>query len=246
MRLQVALTPGWAADVRQQICIVVDVLRASSTLITMFQRGIREVIVAPTVDKARRLATELGQDYILCGEVGGLPPPGFHFGNSPKQFSQMDLSRRRAIFATTNGTRAMSQVADAALVLVGAILNATSVAKAALSAAHIGHGITIVCAGQSGGAAFALEDAVGAGAIAQAIVENGSVEMDDGATATLALYRIYADDLASALQTSEHGHGLARLALAEDLVFCAQKDLYRQVPRLGRDAAGRFVLRALS
>lgn len=244
VRVTVALAPALLGEPGGRVCVVVDVLRACSTMVTMFQRGVAEVVVAAGVEEARRLARELDAGWLLCGEAGGLPPPGFHYGNSPSQFSRLELGGRRVVFATSNGTRALAQVAAAPLVLAGALLNATAAARAALATAAPTQGVAIVCAGEEGGRAFALEDAIGAGAIVAAMAEQSELELSDGARAALALYQAHQGDLAAALALSEHGRQLARLGLAEDLAFCARRDLYPLVPRLERDRAGRLVLRA--
>ena len=103
MRLDVALTPNLLADFSGRVCIVVDVLRASSTIVTMLERGAEEVLLAPTIEGARGLHQELPR-YLLCGEEGGVPPPGFDYGNSPSEFSAIDLKGQRVILRTSNGT----------------------------------------------------------------------------------------------------------------------------------------------
>ena len=96
MRLDVVPVPALLIDLSGQVCIVVDVLRASSTIVTMLERGAQEVLLAPTIEEARSLHQELPR-YLLCGEEGGLPPSGFDYGNSPSEFSALDLKGQRAI-----------------------------------------------------------------------------------------------------------------------------------------------------
>ena len=249
MRLDVALVPALLADPSGQVCIVVDVLRASSTIVTMLERGAQEVLVAPTIEEARRLHQEL-PGYLLCGEEGGLPPPGFDYGNSPFEFSALDLKGQRGILCTSNGTRAILAAAGAPLVLVGCLLNATAVASAAWrEAAAQGLAIAVVCAGEEGGAAFAPEDALGAGAILDAIVETSrdwptTLELTDETRAALEYYRAQRGREERALQETAHGRDLLALGLGQDLAFCARRDRFAAVPGLERDERGRLVLRA--
>lgn len=245
IKVDVALTPGLAGETEGKICVVVDVLRASSTLAVMFDRGITDVVIAGSVSEALGLKAWLGDDYLLCGEVGGLPPDGFDYGNSPTEFAQLNLDGRRAILATTNGSKLLAELHDAAEVYVGSILNASAVAQSVASASLVSaRDITIICSGESGGTAFSLEDAIGAGAIASQLADRDDVEMLDGASAAIAIYRSAEADIANALGITEHGRDLARLGLTTDLEFCARLNSSSAVPRLHKSEAGYTVLRA--
>jgi len=251
VRLDVALVPTLLADFSGRVCIVVDVLRASSTIVTMLERGAEEVLLAPTVEEARRLHQELPR-YLLCGEEGGLPPPGFDYGNSPSEFSAIDLKGQRVILCTSNGTRAILAAAGAPLVLVGCLLNATAVASAALGEATArGLDIAVVCAGEEGGSAFAAEDALGAGAIVDATVDPSrrwpaALQLTDETGAALERYRAQRGREEAALQETAHGRDLLALGFGQDLTFCAQRDRSAAVPRLQPGEEGRPVLRAYS
>ena len=236
------LVPSLRGDLSRQVCVVVDVLRASSTIVTMLEQGVEEVLLATTISEARRLAREL-PGYLLCGEEGGLPPAGFDYGNSPREFSTLDLKSRRAILCTSNGTRALLAAAAAPLVLVGCLLNAAAVAGAAATAAATGGlDITIVCAGDEGGTAFAAEDALGAGAILDALVTAGgrgpaSLELTEEARSALESFRAQRGREEAALGERPHGRELAALGLADDVSFCARIDACTRVPRLERAQA---------
>jgi len=251
VKLDVALVPALLADFSGQVCIVVDVLRASSTIVTMLERGAQEVLLAPTIEEARSLHREL-PGYLLCGEEGGLPPPGFDYGNSPFEFSTLDLKGQRVILCTSNGTRAILAAAGAPLVLVGCLLNATAVASAACrEAAARGLDIAVVCAGEEGGSAFAEEDALGAGAIVGAIVEPGrrrptALQLTDETRAALDYYRAQRGREETALRETAHGRDLLALGLGRDLAFCARRDKFAAVPRLQPGDEARLVLRAYS
>jgi len=251
VRLDVVPVPALLIDLSGQVCIVVDVLRASSTIVTMLERGAQEVLLAPTIEEARSLHQELPR-YLLCGEEGGLPPSGFDYGNSPSEFSALDLKGQRAILCTSNGTRAILAAADAPLVLVGCLLNATAVASAACrEATGRGLGIAVVCAGEEGGSAFAAEDALGAGAIVDAIVDSSrrwptAPETTDEARAALEYYRAQRGREEAALQETAHGRDLLALGFGQDLALCGQRDRLAAVPRLQRGEEDRLVLRAYS
>jgi 2-phosphosulfolactate phosphatase len=251
VRLDVIPVPALLADLSGKVCIVVDVLRASSSIVTMLERGAQEVLVAPTIEEARRLHREL-PGYLLCGEEGGLPPPGFDYGNSPSEFSALDLTGQRVILCTSNGTRAILAAAGAPVVLVGCLLNATAAASAAWrEAAALGLGIAVICAGEEGGSTYAAEDVLGAGAIVHAIVDPDrrwptALELTDEARAALEYYRAQRGREEAALQETAHGRDLLALGLGRDLAFCARRDRFAAVPRLERGEGDRLVLRAYS
>jgi 2-phosphosulfolactate phosphatase len=258
MNIDVAFLPSLLREPERYVCVVVDVLRASSSLVVLFERGVEEVLPAASIPEARRLARERPH-YILCGERGGFPPRGFQYGNSPAEFAQLDLAGRRVILCTTNGTKALARVKTAPLVLVGALLNASAAAKAAAeAAAERGLGVAIVCSGEEGGTAVALDDVVGAGAIVDAVLSGGRgarsrrapvrarPELSDGALAALTIYRTGRAHGHSALRGSRHARDLESLGLSEDVAFCARRDAFTAVPCLSRDAEGLPVLRRYS
>ena len=222
--------------------MVLDVLRASSTVVTLLDHGAAPLYVAGTVDAARALAARLPTRPLLCGEVGGLPPAGFDGGNSPTELAAQAIAGRAVVLATSNGTRALAALAAAPAVLVGCFLNAAAVAASARAAALARRGgVAVVCAGDEGGSRFSLEDAVAAGCVVerlQALALEATLELDDGALAAWRLYRSYTaaappdEAAARAFAESWHGRELARLGFTADLAYCARVDASRVVPRL--------------
>src|SRR5690349_12489561 len=116
--LEVAFLPAAARALERKLCIVVDALRASATVAALLDAGAAEIELAPDVAEARRMAERDRANTWLVGEVGGLAPPGFDESNSPTAILAARPGRRRVVFATSNGTRALGQVADAPCVLV--------------------------------------------------------------------------------------------------------------------------------
>ena len=182
MRIDVALLPRQVPDHSRSVYIVVDVLRASSSLVTLLEQGASPVIAAAGIEDARVLRSRL-PEYLLCGEKGGLPPAGFDYGNSPAEFSRVELTGRGAILATSNGTRMLAALAPAPAVLVGCLLNRTAAAEAALRVARKQElDIAVICSAALGGSTFVLEDALGAGAVVEAALEaEASLEASDAA-----------------------------------------------------------------
>src|SRR5690242_14829651 len=101
MILDVAFLPLVALALERKVCIVVDALRASATAVAMLDAGAREILLAPNVDEARRLAERDRAGHWLIGEVGGQAPAGFDYSNSPTALARADLAQRQVIFATS-------------------------------------------------------------------------------------------------------------------------------------------------
>ena len=246
MRVEVTFVPRLASDVEAKVCVVIDVLRATSTLVVLIEKGVREVVVCGTLAEARRIARRTG--YLLCGEVNSLPPPDFDYGNSPTEFAALDLGGRSAVLFTSNGTRALRRVAGAQTVLAGALLNRRAAAGAALAEAAqtaVGAdcGIAIVCAGRGHGHYFSLEDAYAAGALVDSLLAEGKAaglrpRLWNDALAALRLYRSYRGRALACFRQADHGRSLIDLGLGHDLEFCARTDVSTAVPRLRRGEDG--------
>jgi 2-phosphosulfolactate phosphatase len=240
MRVDLAFTPAGLVP-RGRVCIVIDVLRFSSALVTMFARGLDVAIVASSLEEARRLSRQ--NNGLLCGERGGRPPTGFDFGNSPAEFQELDFSGKRAVLYTTNGTRAIARAARADALFVGALLNLRAVAQLASDEAHNrGATLTLVCAGEDRGTAFSLEDAYCAGAFVNAVAQWS--ELTDGAAAGLRIFHSFRGSADQALRQSAHGRALINLGSETDVELCARTDVFDAVPRLAGQIDGAWMLRA--
>ncbi len=240
MRIDVALLPDRIADT-DSVFVVVDVLRASSAIVTLLERGVPAIIPAASLEEARQLRERL-PDSLLCGERDNLPPPGFDYGNSPTQFAALELKGRRSILTTSNGTRALAQLAAAPAVLVGALLNREAAAKAMLAlAAERGRDATAVCAAEA--ASVSLEDVLGAGAIVEAALRlDGSLQPTDAALLARDAFLARRGDLRDALTSAHHGAELVAAGFSVDIDYCARLDVSSVVPMLRRDAAGLLTL----
>ena len=164
MKIDVALVPRAAQVAPGRVLIVIDQIRASTTITTVLDLGCTDLLLAGDVRTARRLGRQTG--FLLAGERLARKPPGFDFDNSPSELARAGLGGRGLILSTTNGTAVLRRLRAADAVLVGCLRNARAVASAAVSlAGSIGpHGsVQVVCAGRLG--RFVLEDAVAAGVI---------------------------------------------------------------------------------
>jgi 2-phosphosulfolactate phosphatase len=234
VEVHVAFLPEEAGDVRRRVAVVIDVLRATTSMLTLLERGCTEVVVAPSLDAARRYAGERAGTR-TAGEQGGLAPEGFEFGNSPAAFARAEVAGSRFVIATTNGTRALHAVRGAPAVFAGCLRNRTAAARAAADTAlQGGFDLTVVCAGREG--RFSLDDAYAAGAVADAVVGHleGRVPhvATDAVLAAQALYRAWPDPLDVFRQTAG-GRNVVAIGLEEDLRYCAVRDGSELAPRVG-------------
>jgi 2-phosphosulfolactate phosphatase len=259
LRLDVALTPQWISNTttatdalrRETVYIVIDVIRATTSLCVLFERGCREVLLASDVAGARALRDQLGPETLLAGEIDAVRPEGFDFGNSPDELARAAVAGRSIVFATTNGTRAIRACSGGRAILAGALRNAQAVAEAALAAVSAGEGshtqmgrsddepddIVVVCSGRDGFPAY--DDTLTAGAIARRVIaaatERGQpVELEGGARIALAtLAGVEASGgIQAALAESGAYQAIARIGLASDLAWCAATDVTAAVPRV--------------
>jgi 2-phosphosulfolactate phosphatase len=213
VRVDVAFTPEEAN--RVPVGIVVDVLRATSTIVQALEGGYRSVFCCAEIEDARALRDELGG--VLAGERRGLDLEGFDLGNSPREFAQARADT--LVLTTTNGTRAIVTAAGSCdVVLVGALLNLDAVADAAR---ELGEGVTVVCAGVEG--RFTLDDAYCAGRIAAAL----GGERSDAAEAAVRLAASFTT-AEEALRASENPH---RERIEADIPWCARESVSLVVPR---------------
>jgi 2-phosphosulfolactate phosphatase len=215
------------------IYVIIDVIRATTTLTLMFDQGAAHVYAAETVEQAQK-AAQIRPGRLLCGERYALPPPGFDYGNSPAQFSQLDLTGRELILATTNGTRALHACPEGATRLIGCFYNAQAVTSWALTLAQEQHSnIAIVCAGKLG--RFALDDATCAGYLVLELQRQRAGELpeiplhlQESAQAALTLYQAY-----KPLGGFEHwaaAQEVIQAGLQDDLRICMQTSASSSVP----------------
>jgi 2-phosphosulfolactate phosphatase len=217
MRVHVAYTP--AETVRAPVAVVVDVLRATSTIVQALASGYRRVLCCAEIDEARELRERLGEG-VLAGERLAQAIPGFDLGNSPAEF--VEPRGETVILTTTNGTRAIAAAAAGAeTVLVGSLLNLAAVADAVREA---GADVEVVCAGVDG--RFTLDDAYCAGRIAALL----GGERSDAAEAAVRL----AGSFASAEEGLQAAENPRQEALGDDLAWCARESVLAVVPRLAR------------
>ena len=212
MRIHVAFTPDEAASAPTGI--VVDVVRATSTIAQALAVGYRRVLCVPEIEQARALREELA-DSVVGGERDAVRIEGFDLGASPREFLEPRASA--LILSTTNGTRSIVTAAERCdEVLIGSLLNLDAVARAA---AERGEDVAVICAGYKG--AFAFDDAYCAGRIVHAL----DGEPTDAAVAAALLADAFPDPL-DGLNARTYGPP----GLDADIEFCARESVLEAVP----------------
>ncbi len=209
--------------------IVIDVLRATTTMATALQSGAEAIQIFDDLDELFRISKRWpAERRLLAGERGGEKLEDFDLGNSPTECTPERVAGKRLFMSTTNGTRALERVRMVPILLTAALTNRAAVVRYLLEEQP--HTIWIVAAGWRGG--FSLEDTLCAGAIACALeVERGSdCAGDDEAIAAMALFEQWQARLPRALRHAHHGRGLAALGCEEDLDYCARLDSVDVVP----------------
>ncbi len=229
-QIRVELLPGTLPPDPEGVCAVVDVIRATTTLVAMAEAGDPEVWIAGDVSTARQAASQLGPRTLLCGERGGLPPEGFDHGNSPREFQDSDLTGRRAVLSTTNGAYAIERWGQSRRTYIAALRNAGAVADRLLEDPNAPT-ITIACAGRSG--ALAIDDVYTAGVIVQRLLQQSSdLNLDESAVTALHVAAAY-PSAEAALAASRSGRALEPVGLWDDVINCAQVDTSNAVPEVG-------------
>ncbi|MCB2407513.1 2-phosphosulfolactate phosphatase [Hymenobacter lucidus] len=211
-------------DLRGKVAVVVDILRATSSIVTALAAGVTHVVPFSELEECRALAV---QGYLTAAERDGRQAEGFDLGNSP--FGYLDgvlaVKGRGVAITTTNGTRALHLSLGADAVVIGAFLNLEAVARFAREQQK---DVVVVCAGWKG--MFNLEDTVFGGALAERLAGEFDTTGSDATLAARQLWEQAKPDLAGYLLQSAHVRRLNSLEAHEDMAFCVQLDTYDLLP----------------
>ena len=230
-------------DLSNTICVVFDVLRATSSMVTALANGL--VSVTPVADIPEALSLKRSDpEMLLAGERHGLRIEGeltggvsFDFGNSPREFTRDRVNGKRLAMTTTNGTRALRACAHARQILVCSFLNLEATARFLEKSAA--SDLMLICSGTFEEAAY--EDALGAGALCDRLWPMfAGAAVADSAYMCRRLYESVRGDLPAAFAEAVNGRRLlSRSELREDVAFCARLDVFAIVVELGKDGRVR-------
>ncbi len=237
-RFDVALLPAAAEPLDDTVVVVVDVLRATTTIVSALANGAAEVIPAPSVEAARKLHQKLGAGSIIGGERQGKIVDGFHQGNSPVEYTPEVVKGKRLILATTNGTVAMEQCRAAREVIIGAMVNVDAVAERVYTEPKV----CVMCSGTD--RIITSEDVCFAGLLMQRVLAKRAAAdleqpfLTDAASIALDHWRSVNQQvqqgkpLADFFRVARGGINLVRIGHDADIVFASNIDSFTSVPIL--------------
>jgi 2-phosphosulfolactate phosphatase len=248
--LEILFTPAEFAtldrrDLSQTTCVVFDILRATTTMVTALANGAKAII--PVAEISEALAIRQRQpEVLLAGERDGLRilaaqtgSVDFDLGNSPREFTRERVADRTVVMTTTNGTRALRACAKARSVLIGSFLNLSATAKWVQQLKP--SNLVVVCSGTVEQAAY--EDVLAAGALCDGIWADYSAgKVADSAQIARQIYQLARNDLLAALRHSRNGRRLSAIPeLAGDVPICVQRDTASFVAELSQDGVVRRI-----
>jgi len=216
-------------ELRGKTAVVIDVLRATSTIVTALQNGAKGVIPVEDMDAAGKMAQNLDSpNYLMCGEKNGVIIEGYDLGNSPHEYTPEAVGGKTLIFNTTNGTKAIKRSSMADRILIGSFLNLETLIRALKKEKNE---IVLVCAGWRG--RLSLEDLLCAGNIIYELTGGKlSNYALDGAKVAFGLFEKFGNDVEGILRISNHAQRLQNLVETDDIGFCCQINSMKILPVL--------------
>lgn len=228
--LEVVFTPEEIKNRRlsDKLIVVIDVLRASSTIITALAYGCRGLVPILSPEQAKEKAQQFKKEEVLLGgEREGRKIKGFDLGNSPREYQKEIVEDKIIIFSTTNGVKTLERVRGALRIIIASFLNLQATFN---YCSKFQGDILLACAGKEG--YFSLEDTVCAGMLINSlrdIYSDTCQEVDTNLTAQI-LYKKFGNNILEMLRKSQHGRYLESIGLRKDLEFCSQLDIFNIVP----------------
>ena len=229
-RLEVCLSPGiydkHAYD--KNLVVIVDILRATSSICAAIHNGVKSIIPVATVEEARQMKE---QGYLVASERDGYVLDFADFGNSPFNFTPEIVFGKEIVYSTTNGTRCIHMACHSKAVVIGSFLNISSLADWLIQQ---NAPVLIFCASWKD--RFSLEDTVFAGALAEKLLDSGKFEsICDAVTASVDLWNLAKVDLLAYIQKAAQKSRLASKGLDDCIEFCLTADQTKVIPVFQND-----------
>lgn len=205
-------------EMRGKTVVMIDVLRASSTIVTALSNGAKGVIPVADMGAGSKISQSMdAKNTLLCGEKDGVKIEGYDLGNSPLEYTPDVVKDKTVILNTTNGTRALMRASLAGEIAVGSFLNLSTIAQYLKGKERL----ALVCAGWRG--RLSLEDLLCAGNIIYELTDGELPDAAfDGAKVAFGLYEKFGDDIEQTILSSNHAHRLLDIVGSEDLSFCSR------------------------
>jgi 2-phosphosulfolactate phosphatase len=226
-KVEVCLTPCLFPDFRNDdaIVVIVDILRATSAIITAFMHGVKKIIPVATLDEAREYKEN---GYLVAAERDGIVRDFADFGNSPFNFQQAIIHGREIVYSTTNGTQCIMLAANNYRVLIGGYLNLDAIADFVKAEER---DMVVLCAGWKN--KFNLEDTLFAGALAEKVLlDDRFYTICDSTRASMDLWALARQDIMAYIEKTAQRHRLKKNQLDDVLEYCHTLNLTRIIPVL--------------
>jgi len=226
-KIEVCFSPASfsAFNSNDAVVIIVDILRATSAIITAFMNGVEKIIPVATLEEAK---TFKDKGFIVAAERDGIVRDFADFGNSPFNFTRNRVEGKEIVYSTTNGTNSIMMAKDSYRVLIGAYLNINSLADYIIKTDR---DLLILCAGWK--AKFNLEDSLFAGALASIILQNENFyTICDSTLASIDLWNVAQVDLMAYIDKAAQRHRLRKNKLDDVIEYCHTFDQTDIIPAL--------------
>lgn len=225
MEIDVVISAKYIEEekLRGKAAVIIDTLRATSTITTALNNGAKEVIPVLTIEEAVAIRKNIGTG-LLGGERKGLKIDGFDFSNSPQDYKKEMVEGKIIIFTTTNGTRAIRGAKQADEILIGSVVNGKSVSGELIK---LNKDVVIINAGTYD--EFSIDDFLTAGYIIDMISEKKELELTDIAKTAQFMYKERRDF--SFAENAAHYKRMIEIKQFEDLKYCFKKDIISVVPK---------------
>jgi 2-phosphosulfolactate phosphatase len=232
MKIEVFYSPSQVDELflRDKNVIVIDVLRASSSIAYALMNGAREIIPVSTVESAVKISGNLFGDVVLRGgERNGKMIEGFNLGNSPLEYTETAVKGKSIIFCTTNGSSAIVKSRYAKNLVVAGFVNMSTTLE---FIKELNEDFSILCAGKQ--SLFCIEDSVCAGMIITLLMNDETIalELNDPAVAAAVLYKSMGKNLSRTIRATDHGKYLTEIGFKNDIKFCTDLDSVPVLPML--------------
>ncbi len=229
MKINVILSPANVEEINftNKNTVAIDVLRATSTIVTALMNDAKEIIPVNSVEFAMKASTSMfGGQTLLAGERNTKKIDGFNLGNSPLEFTPENISGKAIILFTTNGSKAIVKAKYSKNLWLASFLNLSSIANHLV---ELNEDVEILCSGRN--QVFSLEDTICAGKI---IIEmqniKNDIELSDSSLASISLAKSLGKNIKKMLMESEHGKILINNGFQDDIDYCAKLNLTEIIP----------------
>jgi 2-phosphosulfolactate phosphatase len=224
-KIDVVLSPALLDfyTIEGKVVVVVDIFRASSSIVYGLENGALEIIPVSTIEDCLSYNRS---EYLLAAEREGKVMEGFDFGNSPFSYIREKVEGKRIVLTTTNGTHAIELAKTAKMVLIGAFFNLKTICETLL---ELKKDVILLCSGWKN--KFNIEDTLFAGAVVKGVTPYFTIA-GDSAIAAQDLYELYQDNMSILLTKSSHSQRLINLGIEKDALFCLERNICQTVPVL--------------